>query len=158
MRSDLPKQMNPMTTWIGADNSGRRSLLYTYQFNFTANEIGGSWSAFARQMGKNNQAGYCTDSLFFWYRDNDVAMEWRYLDKNREFAFQVKASLSDCDAWVLLASYLRLILEGHNRRLCSTLFHQRSLAWALWMSEKSDKPIRAIYNLTPLKTSAHAYI
>ena len=98
MRSDLPKQMNPMTTWIGADNSGRRSLLYTYQFNFTANEIGGSWSAFARQMGKNNQAGYCTDSLFFWYRDNDVAMEWRYLDKNREFAFQVKASLSDCDA------------------------------------------------------------
>ena len=98
MRSDLPMQMNPMTTWIGADNSGRRSLLYTYQFNFTANEIGGSWSAFARQMGKNNQAGYCTDSLFFWYRDNDVAMEWRYLDKNREFAFQVKASLSDCDA------------------------------------------------------------
>ena len=65
MRSDLPKQMNPMTTWIGADNSGRRSLLYTYQFNFTANEIGGSWSAFAREMEKNNQAGYCTDSLFF---------------------------------------------------------------------------------------------
>ena len=97
MRSDLPMQMNPMTTWIGADNSGRRSLLYTYQFNFTANEIGGSWSAFAREMEKK-KAGYCTDSLFFWYRDNDVAMEWRYLDKNREFAFRVKASLSDCDA------------------------------------------------------------
>ena len=63
MRSDLPKQMNPMTTWIGADNSGRRSLLYTYQFNFTANEIGGSWSAFAREMEKK-KAGYCTDSLF----------------------------------------------------------------------------------------------
>ena len=26
------------------------------------------------------------------------------------------------------------------------------------MSEKSDKPIRAIYNPIPLKTSAHAYI
>ncbi len=98
MKSDLPKQMDPMTTWIGADNSGRRSLLYTYQLNFTANDLGGSWSAVARGVEKNNQAGYCTNPGIFWYRDNDVAMEWRYLDKNREFAFQVKASLSDCDA------------------------------------------------------------
>ena len=73
MRSDLPKQMNPMTTWIGADNSGRRSLLYTYQFNFTANEIGGSWSAFAREMEKK-KAGYCTDSLFFGIE----IMMWRW--------------------------------------------------------------------------------
>ena len=74
MKSDLPKQMDPMTTWIGADNSGRRSLLYTYQLNFTANDLGGSWSAVARGVEKITRPDTARTRAFF----GTEIMMWRW--------------------------------------------------------------------------------
>ncbi|MDB3996339.1 hypothetical protein N9445_01540 [bacterium] len=97
MSPDLPTKIDETTILVRVENTGARSMRYTYTL-----DLGGSFNQEPLiKMFRNTQDRYlgtnfCNEKGFWWYRQNNVGMIWRYADPTGRQIATISKNSSDC--------------------------------------------------------------
>ena len=97
MSPDLPTKIDETTILVGVENTGARSLRYTYTL-----DLGASLNQeplikmFRNTQDRRLGANFCNEKGFWWYRQNNVGMVWRYNDPAGRQIATISKNSSDC--------------------------------------------------------------
>lgn len=91
----FPQDMGDELTIMVGVRTTTRGILYNYRIKSDQDDLGNVHQIFD-SIESMALKGLCTNPAMAWYKNNEVEMSYRYMDKNKNVITIFKIHASDC--------------------------------------------------------------